>query len=63
VTSESRPPGENAERVAEELDEPSARTVPEPSKETGATASERASAEAIRELSEPTRLDGSEGPV
>jgi hypothetical protein len=63
VSSETNPPSGHAEQVAAELDEPSARTEPEPGRETGATAAERAIAEVARELSEPERLDGSHGPA
>jgi hypothetical protein len=53
-------PGDPAE-LAERLDEPSGRLGPEPSRRTGATASERAAAQTVGDLSEPERLDGSGG--
>jgi hypothetical protein len=53
----------DAEEVADRLDEPSPHVAPEPPEETGATASERAAAQAVRDLSRPERLDGSAGPA
>jgi hypothetical protein len=44
-----------------ELDEPSPEVPPEMPSDAAATASERASAQATGQLSEPTRLDGSQG--
>jgi hypothetical protein len=53
----------DADDPAERLDEPSARLGPEPPRRTGATASERAVAQTVRDLSEPERADGSQGPA
>jgi hypothetical protein len=54
-------PAERLDELAERLDEPSVPVGPEPSGRTGATLSERATAQTVRDLSEPERLDGSRG--
>jgi hypothetical protein len=51
-------PGDAGE-LAEGLDKPSGHLGAKPSRRTGATASERAAAQTVGDLSEPERLDGS----
>jgi hypothetical protein len=63
VSTATPPDGEDIDQVVERLDEPSARLGPEPPRQGGATASERAAAQAVHDLSEPERLDGAEGPA
>ncbi len=60
----AEPPPAQAERaVAEDLHAPEPDVPPEPPKATGATASERASAQVAAQLSDTTRADGSRGPA
>jgi hypothetical protein len=62
-TSPDRPDADDADELAERLNEPSGALGPEPSRRTGATASERATAQTVGDLGEPERLDGSRGPA
>jgi hypothetical protein len=64
VTTTPTPPDRgHADELLERLDEPSGRLGPEPSTSSDATASERAAAQTVRDLSDPERLDGVQGPA
>jgi hypothetical protein len=58
TNSSATPDGDGVERIADALDDPTPDVPPEPSRDTGATASERASAQVAAELSGRRGPDG-----